>query len=81
MGSGRSGLFHGTRGGKSSIDNNVHRMSKMFPLTQQGYFGSPGKNSGVRVIYSSSPMETAKEFYSQIRKGGHEENLTNGHGK
>ncbi len=81
MGAGRSGHFYGTRGGRSSIDDNADKMSKQYPVTQKGYFGQPGKNSGIRVIYSTSPIETAKNFYSQISKGGHEIPLTNGRGK
>ena len=55
--------------------------SKKYPVTQNGYFGQPGKNSGIRVIYSASPIETAENFYLQISKGGHEVPLANGRGK
>lgn len=70
MGAGRSGLFHGTKGGRSSIECNANSMSKKYPITQRGYFGKPGRNSGIRVIYNSSPIDTAKDFYMQISKGG-----------
>ncbi|MCM1194643.1 MAG: hypothetical protein NC332_01775 [Firmicutes bacterium] len=70
MGAGRSGLFNGTKGGKTTVESNAQRMSGKYPLTQHGYFGSPGKNSGVRVIYSRNPIETAKDFYTNISVGG-----------
>ena len=81
MGAGNSGHFYGTKGSISRIDANANRMSKKYPITQKGYFGQPGKNSGIRVICSTTPIETAKHFYKQISKGGHEEQLANGRGK
>lgn len=81
MGAGYSGHFHGTKGCKNRIDVNARLMSKKYPVTSNGYFGQPGKNSGIRVIYSNAPIETAQHFYRQISKGGKEEQLVNGHGK
>ncbi len=81
MGAGNSGHFKGTRGGRSRVDVNADKMSKRYPVTQNGYFGQLGKNSGVRVIYSTSPIWTAKHFYLQISAGGHEVTLSNGRGK
>lgn len=81
MGAGRSGLFSGTTGGKSTIESNAKAMSKKYPMTHGGYFGQHGKSKRVRVIYSNDPIETAKDFYERISKGGVYSKLSNGHGE
>ena len=83
MGAGFYGGFGGTKGSngnnsQSSIDKNVSRMSRAFPLTTSGYFGNKGKN--VRIIASLSPEKTANDFYTKIKAGGKSEPLKNGHG-
>lgn len=83
MGAGFHGGFGETKGSKgngaqSSIEQNVSKMGKAFPLTASGYFGSKGKN--VRIIKSAVPEKIANEFYTKIKAGGKSEPLKNGHG-
>ena len=86
MGAGIHGGFGGTVGSKhdeqykprSSVDLNAKRMSNDYPLTSNGYFEEKGKN--VRVIKTSNPERTSKDFYHKLGLGGKTEPLKNGHG-
>ena len=70
----------GAKNGVSSspIDGNAEAMKADYPHTDAGYFGQKGKNS--RVIASSDPIATSKDFYQRISQGGIERPLANGHG-
>lgn len=63
-----------------SIKDNVNSLKKTFEYND-GYFGKPGKNYNIRVIYSKNPIEEGKKFYKKISYGGIEKDLTNGKGK
>lgn len=58
-----------------SIDSNVEKMKKDYPYTKYGYFGKKGRNS--RVIETTALIETSRDFYEKIGKGGNVEKLPN----
>ena len=62
----------------ATLDGNAEAMKADYPHTNAGYFGQKGKNS--RVIASSDPIATSKDFYQRISRGGTEKPLANGHG-
>ena len=74
MGTGFHGGFGNTAGANnnndgttskvSSIVSNTEAMKKQYPLTKNGYFGEKGKNC--RVIKSTNPIATSKDFYTKI---------------
>ena len=63
---------------KKTIDDNVDKMKKDYPLTSSGYFGEKGKN--VRVIKTDTPESTSTDFYKRLGNGGKSEPLSNGKG-
>lgn len=94
MGSGRSGLYSGTRGANTKIINahgkksgssnkttfagNAKKAAKKYGLNKSGYFGDKGRNC--RLIYSDDPVKTSTDFYRTLSKGGKESKLNNGKG-
>ena len=48
---------------KITIEKNAQGVSKKYPVTKDGYFGKPGKNSKVRVITSDNQHKTSKDFF------------------
>ena len=68
MGKGSHGHFQGTAGSSSarhSLNDNLPKLTKKYPLSKDGYFGTPAskKDNFVRHIASKDPLETAREFY------------------
>lgn len=85
MGAGIHGGFGSTAGSLKdsnihvgTVDGNVKRMKDEYPVTSSGYFGKKGKN--VRIIETSNPENTSKDFYSKLGFGGKTEPLKNGKG-
>lgn len=73
MGKGSHGHFQGTEGSASSthtLNDNLPKLTKKYPLSKDGYFGTPAskKNNYVRHIASKDPLGTAKEFYKLATK-------------
>lgn len=54
-----AGLYSNAGASAKSIKSN-------FGLTEGGLIGEPGKNSGVRVVKSDNPMQTAKDLFDMI---------------
>lgn len=84
MGSGKSGLYHNTKGAKnetksksdvSQFSENVKTISSKYRIGPSGYFGEKGKNH--RIIRSNTPVQTSADFYKKISKGGIEFPLPN----
>lgn len=73
MGKGSHGGFHGTPGGNGfhTFTDNLPSLIARFPLTGR-HFGDPSekKNSVARVIRSTDPLRTAKEFFRLATQGG-----------
>ncbi len=70
MGKKIHGNFKYTVGsGDHTIADNLSEVTKHFPLTAEGFFGTPGKNHGVRHIESSAPISTAYEFFNRLIEG------------
>ena len=73
MGKGAHGRFKGTAGSSSSshtLNDNLPKLTKKYPLSKDGYFGTPAskKDNYVRHIASKDPLGTAKEFYKFATK-------------
>ena len=73
MGKGTHGRFQGTAGSASSkhtLNDNLPKLTKKYPLSKDGYFGTPAskKDNYVRHIASKDPLGTAKEFYKLATK-------------
>lgn len=54
-------------------------MKKDYPYTKYGYFGKKGRNS--RVIETTALIETSRDFYEKIGKGGNVENCRTERGR
>lgn len=52
-----------------TLVQNIGRVAKKYYFSN-GYFGKPGTNSRVRLIYSTNPISAAKEFFNLIGEGG-----------
>lgn len=87
MGAGIHGGFGATAGSssdpkkyyqKKTIDDNVDKIKRDYPLTSYGYFGEKGKN--VRIIKTNTPKATSTDFYNRLGDGGRTEPLSNGKG-
>lgn len=80
MGSSVKHLYSGTNGSyeNSSIGVNAKSMENDYKTTSGGYFGIKGKNT--RIISSSDPIATSKDFYSRLGRGGKTSTLPNGKG-
>lgn len=57
----------------SSIEDNLHQLQEMYPITSEGKWGVPSKRRGskrVRLIYSDDQYKAADHFWSIISQGG-----------
>ncbi len=82
MGKGSHGHFQGTAGSSSSahtLNDNLPKLTKKYPLSQAGYFGPRGKRGNyVRIMKCKDPLGTAKDFYKlATHKSLSKENLDN----
>lgn len=59
----------GAERGRTLLDN-LPQTTQEFPLTDDGLFGTPGNNSGVRHIASRDPIATSIRFYGLLTEGG-----------
>ena len=55
-------------GGYQRLVKNTSKLSRKYPATKEGYFGSKGKNS--REIFRKNPKRTAREFFRKLGAGG-----------
>ena len=76
MGKGSHGRFQGTAGSASSkhtLNDNLPKLTKKYPL-KNGYFGPRGSGRKyVRVMKCKDPLGTAKEFYRLATKNNETE--------
>lgn len=63
-----------------SLGANISSLAKKYPLSSSGKFGTKGTGNS-RVIESSNPAATAKEFFSKLGSGGRVSKLSNGKGE
>ena len=82
MGKGSHGHFQGTAGSSSSahtLNDNLPKLTKKYPLSKDGYFGPRGKGRNyVRIMKCKDPLGTAKEFFKlATHKSLSKENLDN----
>lgn len=66
-----------------SVQENLPELEKSFEYdAQTGLFGTRGKskNIAIRNIASDNPVETSKDFYKMLSRGGIETELQNGKG-
>ena len=75
------GVYKGGARYYHNISENISTTSKFYDYSD-GYFGkkSKKKDNWPRIIESSNPLETSKDFYDKIAYGGEEEPLKNGKG-
>ena len=63
---------------KGTVDYNAEKMSRKYPVNENGYFGEQGINK--RIIQSKNQVKESKKFYEKVSKGGAEEPLPKGNG-
>jgi len=72
MGKGSHGHFQGTAGSASSkhtLNDNLPKLTKKYPLSKDGYFAPRGDGGNhVRVMKCKDPLGTAKEFFNLATK-------------
>ena len=72
MGKAMHGRFQGTAGSSSSshtLNDNLPKLTKKYPLSKDGYFAPRGSGRKfVRVMKCKDPLGTAKEFYKIATK-------------
>jgi len=76
------GAGYGGGNGSSSVGSlgaNIKQLSKKYPLSGGGKFGEPGTGNS-RVVVSTNPQSTAKEFFEKLGLGGKISPLANGKG-
>lgn len=52
-----------------SLEDNLPGLTKLFPLSPQGYFGVKGNGRHVRRIFSEDALRTAKVFFRLLTRG------------
>jgi hypothetical protein len=82
MGKAMHGRFQGTAGSSASsntLNDNLPKLTKKYPLSKDGYFAPRGSGGNhVRVMKCKDPLGTAKEFYKiATHKSLSKENLDN----
>ena len=72
MGKGSHGHFQGTAGSSSAkhtLNDNLPKLTKKYPLSKDGYFAPRGDGGNhVRVMKCKDPLGTAKDFYKLATK-------------
>ena len=82
MGKAMHGRFQGTAGSSASsntLNDNLPKLTKKYPLSKDGYFAPRGSGGNhVRVMKCKDPLGTAKEFYKLATKNYETETLIPG---
>ena len=75
------GVYKGGARYYHNISENISTTSKFYDYSD-GYFGkkSKKKDNYARIIESSNPLKTSRDFYNKIAYGGEEEPLDNDKG-
>ena len=75
------GVYKGGTKYYHNISENISTTSKFYDYSD-GYFGKKSKkrDNYVRIIESSNPLKTSRDFYNKISYGGEETPLSNGKG-
>ena len=65
-----------------SLRDNIQELSKVYPISEDGYFSKVGKanEDEIRQIDGDDVMLTARRFYEALAYGGIEKDLPNGKG-
>jgi hypothetical protein len=77
------GSYTSPRNSEAQFLENERIVTKRFPLSPAGYFGTRGKSkdNSVRNIISVDPLETAKSFFRVLGEGGRVFSMPNGRGE
>jgi len=51
-----------------SLDSNIRQLARKYPLDSNGRFGV--RDRGAQVLRSSTPLQTAKDFFTALGRGG-----------
>ena len=82
MGKGSHGRFQGTAGSSSarhSLNDNLPKLTKKYPLSKDGYFAPRGSGRiFVREMKCKDPVATARDFYNIATKKHEEERIYDG---
>jgi hypothetical protein len=63
--------YKGNTANQHSLSDNLPDVTKSYPLSKEGHFGSShNRNPRVREIFSDDPDKAAKDFYDKIGLGG-----------
>ena len=75
------GVYKGGTKYYHNISENISTTSKFYDYSD-GYFGKKSKkrDNYARIIESSNPLKTSRDFYNKIAYGGEETPLSNGKG-
>lgn len=71
MGAQLGGGWADTGASFETLVNNIHRLSKRFPLNSEGRFGNVQSIRAAEII-TDDPMKTAQLFWNALRRGGWE---------
>jgi hypothetical protein len=63
--------YKGNTANQHSLSDNLPDVTKSYPLSKEGHFGSShNRNPRIREIFSDDPDKAAKDFYDKIGLGG-----------